>query len=130
MSLQILLAWFAIHFFCWLIQAGVGDVSMAGGACEGFMCNTPMRDFVDRDQMTGLDQDPTIADIFLVTIVWDVIIILKDWFTFNYEFLDGRAHGVAHDLIGATLRFVGTVGSTVTLLALLKPLFQGRRLGF
>ena len=65
-----------------------------------------------------------------MTTVWDIIILLKDWFTFNYEFLNGSAHGVAHELIGLTLRFIGTVGSTVTMLALLSPLFQGRRLGF
>ena len=69
MSLQILLAWFAVHFFCWLIQAAFGDLTMAQGVCEGFMCNTPMRAFVDRNAQTGLDEGPTIADIFLVTIV-------------------------------------------------------------
>ena len=102
----------------------------AGSTCEGFMCNTPLRNFVDWNQTTALDEGPTIADIFLVTIVWDIIIVVKDWFTFNYEFLNGSAHGVAHDLIGASLRFIGTVGSTVTLLTLVGPLFQGRRLGF
>ena len=130
MSLQILLAWFAVHFFCWLVQAAFGDLTMAQGACDGFMCNTPLRAFVDRTAQTSFDEGPIIADIFLVTIVWDIIIVLKDWFTFNYAFLDGSASGVAHDMIGSILRFAGTVGSTVMTLALLSPLFQGRRLGF
>ena len=55
MSLQFLLARFAVHFLCWLIQAAFGDLTMAGGGCEEFMCNTPMRNFVDRNQRTGLD---------------------------------------------------------------------------